>query len=231
MALVNQQAAANGSAPQGLTFLNSLIYPIGVGPNYGNDFHDITVGDNYTSSSPNLYPAVPGYDLVTGWGSPNGQNLIDALAGPYSTPGTVTVSITGSEQERHYAVCPDNAKLQSSTSSNITPLEPNVGPNSCWVWDYGYVTLTVTGHNYIAGYNEDSTTGSIASSIVAAILNDFSAQVTATLSGSSITLTAKTTGQSTDYPFIFSADTSDPQSFTGPSFNGSPTNGNLTGGS
>ena len=39
------------------------------------DFHDITSG---TSGS---YSAVTGYDLVTGWGSPNGQGLINALVG------------------------------------------------------------------------------------------------------------------------------------------------------
>ena len=47
---------------------------------YATDFHDITSG---TSGS---YSAVTGYDLVTGWGSPNGTGLITALAGP-STPG------------------------------------------------------------------------------------------------------------------------------------------------
>lgn len=30
----------------------------------------MTTGDNYNSSSPNLYPATVAYDLVTGWGSP-----------------------------------------------------------------------------------------------------------------------------------------------------------------
>ena len=48
---------------------------IGVGSSYSTDFHDITSG---TSGS---YSAVTGYDLVTGWGSPNGTGLINALAG------------------------------------------------------------------------------------------------------------------------------------------------------
>jgi hypothetical protein len=60
--------------------INPLIYPIGIGSNHNSDFYDVTVGDNFTSASPNLFPAVLGYDLVTGWGSPNGQNLINALA-------------------------------------------------------------------------------------------------------------------------------------------------------
>ena len=227
MALVNQQAAANGSAPQGLAFLNSLIYPIGVGPNYGNDFHDITVGENYNSGSPNLYPAVPGYDLVTGWGSPNGQNLIDALAGPQGTPGTATVSVTGSERSIYFRVCPYGSNAQLPQNIKVSPL----AAGGCWVWDNGYVTLTVNGRNYTAWYDYGSTASSVASAIKTAISNDSGAQVTATLSGSSITLTAKTTGASTDYPFSFSAGTSDWQDFTGSSFNGSPASGNLAGGS
>lgn len=102
MALVNEQAANNNAPPVG--FLNPLIYAIGTGSNYDGDFHDITVGDNpnagggtYTS-----YSDVVGYDLVTGWGSPNGQNLINALtpasSSPYFTlsasPRTLTAGMT-----------------------------------------------------------------------------------------------------------------------------------------
>jgi hypothetical protein len=82
MALINQQAVANGAAPNGgLGFINPSIYAIGTGADYGSDFHDITTGNNITSILKGGYNAVPGYDLVTGWGSANGQNLIDALAG------------------------------------------------------------------------------------------------------------------------------------------------------
>ena len=85
MALVNQQAVANGNPTLG--FINPLIYPIGVGSGYGNAFHDITSGNNG-------YPAVAGYDLVTGWGSPNGSGLINALAGSGSGGPVVTLSPT-----------------------------------------------------------------------------------------------------------------------------------------
>lgn len=76
--LVPNVLVHNADAPTG--FLNPTIYPIAVGKNYNNDFHDIAVGDNYNSGSPSEYPAVVGYDLVTGWGSPNGQSLINELA-------------------------------------------------------------------------------------------------------------------------------------------------------
>ena len=71
MALVNQQAIANGHPLLG--FINPSLYAIGASSSYNSDFHDITSGNNG-------YPATTGYDLTTGWGSPNGSGLIDALA-------------------------------------------------------------------------------------------------------------------------------------------------------
>jgi subtilase family serine protease len=72
LALVNQQSVAKGRGT--LAFINPSIYTIGLGSSYSTDFHDITSGSNGT------YSAIKGYDLVTGWGSPNGAGLINALA-------------------------------------------------------------------------------------------------------------------------------------------------------
>jgi len=84
MALVNQQAIANGNATLG--FINPAIYSFGVGSGYISDFHDICNG---TSGN---YSAVAGYDLVTGWGSPNGTGLIDALANTVNGKPDFTLS-------------------------------------------------------------------------------------------------------------------------------------------
>jgi subtilase family serine protease len=78
LALVNQQVASGGNSSLG--FLNPAIYSIGQGPSYNNDFHDITSG-NDSNGQGQSFNAVVGYDLVTGWGSPNGKNLIDELSG------------------------------------------------------------------------------------------------------------------------------------------------------
>jgi subtilase family serine protease len=82
-ALVNEQAAANHQPTVG--FLNPALYAIGLGPNYNNCFHDITSGHSLgiQNNQPVNIPAVTGYDLCTGWGTPNGTNLIFALV-PYS---------------------------------------------------------------------------------------------------------------------------------------------------
>lgn len=78
-ALLNQQAQAAGKSAVG--FLNPALYAIGQSSGYGQNFHDITTGNNVTKSSPNLFYATAGFDLCTGWGTPAGQALIDSLSG------------------------------------------------------------------------------------------------------------------------------------------------------
>jgi kumamolisin len=78
IALANQQSVANGGKTLG--FIDPTIYAQNVTSAYATDFHDITSG---TSGS---YSAVTGYDLVTGWGSPNGTGLINALAPASTSP-------------------------------------------------------------------------------------------------------------------------------------------------
>jgi hypothetical protein len=84
MALVNQQAASLGNSSAG--FINPAIYAIGKGTGntpYASAFHDITTGNN--SVNGDGYPAVAGYDLCTGWGTP-AIGLINALAGGAAAP-------------------------------------------------------------------------------------------------------------------------------------------------
>jgi subtilase family serine protease len=89
VALANQQAVEAGDTAVG--FLNPVIYPLAEGPEFLSDFHDITSGQNGYP----YYNAVSGYDLVTGWGSPNGQNLINVLA-PLSPPSFKLTAALGS---------------------------------------------------------------------------------------------------------------------------------------
>jgi len=79
-ALANQQAAQLGEPPVG--FLNPAIYGLCRGANYPALFHDITSGNNTNLFNPANYYASPGFDLCTGWGTPMGTNLINALASP-----------------------------------------------------------------------------------------------------------------------------------------------------
>jgi sugar lactone lactonase YvrE len=87
MALVNEQAAQNNTNPVG--FLNPTLYAMLSGQASNGITHDITSGSN------DGFSATSGYDLVTGWGSPKGQALINALAGPpTSLPAPVVTSLS-----------------------------------------------------------------------------------------------------------------------------------------
>ena len=75
---VQAAAPANSSgAYVGKGFANPTFYAIGntytpgdSTTRYAKDFYDVTVGNNQP------YPATPGYDNVTGWGSPDITNMI-----------------------------------------------------------------------------------------------------------------------------------------------------------
>jgi len=76
-------ALADQYAGRHLGFVNPAIYRIARSGSYHDAFHDITEG-NSTPSFPGHtikgYMATPGWDPVTGWGSPNAQALIPLLA-------------------------------------------------------------------------------------------------------------------------------------------------------
>jgi subtilase family serine protease len=76
-------ALADQDAHRQLGFLNAGLYRIGHSPQYHHAFHDITQGDNTVTlpSGKDIdgYSARPGWDPVTGWGSPNAQVLVPLL--------------------------------------------------------------------------------------------------------------------------------------------------------
>ena len=64
-------------------FINPALYSLGTSASRSSVFHDITSGSNPpTVGDGSGFNAVPGYDLVTGWGSPGGAALINQLAAP-----------------------------------------------------------------------------------------------------------------------------------------------------
>jgi subtilase family serine protease len=73
LALTNEQYLLNGNTTT-LGFINPALYAIYAGPNYTTDFHNVTSGGN-------TLRCTVGYSLSCGLGSPNGDNLLLALAG------------------------------------------------------------------------------------------------------------------------------------------------------
>ena len=72
-------ALADQMAKHDLGYINPALYTIANNPaKYANDYFDVTVGNNQTSTIPG-YSASKGWDAVTGLGSPNVANLIPDL--------------------------------------------------------------------------------------------------------------------------------------------------------
>ena len=76
-------ALADQHAGRHLGFVNAALYRIGRSVRYHQAFHDVTAGSNTVRFPPRTisgYHAAPGWDPVTGWGSPNASVLIPLLA-------------------------------------------------------------------------------------------------------------------------------------------------------
>jgi subtilase family serine protease len=77
-------ALADQYAKRHLGFVNPAIYQIARSSHYHQAFHDITAGPANTAKFPRGtiigYRPGPGWDPVTGWGSPNAEALVPLLA-------------------------------------------------------------------------------------------------------------------------------------------------------
>jgi uncharacterized repeat protein (TIGR01451 family) len=159
-ALVNQQAAANGN--QSVGFLNPALYAIAKTAGYANYFHDITTGNNTWSQSPNLFFAVPGYDLATGLGTPAGISLINALAGtnfitPLSAPsppyGSTLSALNGGNPNGTWSLfvqddqSPDSGAISNGWSITLTLASP-VGSSAD-----NALTMSVSATNVLVNSN------------------------------------------------------------------------------
>ena len=73
-------AIANQMAGHPLGFINPGLYKLAASKTYQQDFHDIVKGNNTNvAAKVQGYPAIPGWDPVTGLGTPNAEKLIPDL--------------------------------------------------------------------------------------------------------------------------------------------------------
>jgi subtilase family serine protease len=73
-------AIGNQMAGHPLGFINPGLYKLGASATYHQDFHDVTEGNNSNlQAGVKGYFAAPGWDAVTGLGTPNAEKLIPDL--------------------------------------------------------------------------------------------------------------------------------------------------------
>jgi RHS repeat-associated protein len=124
-----------------------------------------------------------------------------------STPGTGSVTISGpGEQSKLYTCGPNNQQ--------------------CTMYDGGTISVVVNGTTYQYGYSQNDTYATVATGLATTMNNG--SLVTAIASGSTISITARATGASSNYSLSTSVAWN--QNFTNPSFTASPSGSSLTGG-
>src|SRR6266851_4180684 len=76
-------AIADQMAGHPLGFINPALYKLATSSSYAQDFHDITIGDNTVDVNDTTqvqgYPAVQGWDPITGLGTPDAEKLLTGL--------------------------------------------------------------------------------------------------------------------------------------------------------
>jgi subtilase family serine protease len=168
VALANQQAAANGKT---IGYINPNLYPAALTSSYGTYLHDITSGSCGT------YSAITGYDLCTGWGSPNTTGMINLLAGSSSTSPSFTLSAS-----------PSSVSVTQGASGTSTITVTDVGGFS------GSVTLAASGlpSGVTATFGTNPTTSTSTLTLTASSTAT-AGTATVTITGTSGSLTATTT--------------------------------------
>ncbi len=166
LALANQQAAANSET---IGYINPIIYPAALGSSYSTLFHDVT------SVSCGTYSAITGYDLCTGWGSPNTNGLINLLA------GSATASFTLSDS-------PSSLSITQGSNGTSTISVTDVGGFT------GSVTLAASGlpSGVTATFGTNPTTSTSVLTLTASATAT-TGTATVTITGTSGSLVATTT--------------------------------------
>jgi subtilase family serine protease len=166
LALANQQAAANGDT---IGFINPMLYPAALTSSYGTYFHDVTSGSCGT------YSGLTGFDLCTGWGSPNTTGIINLLA------GSATPSFTLSDS-------PSSLSITQGSSGTSTITVNDAGGFT------GSVTLAASGlpSGVTAAFGTNPTTGTSVLTLTASSTAT-TGTATVTITGTSGSLTATTT--------------------------------------
>jgi hypothetical protein len=148
---------------------------------YANDFHDTTVGNNNNDSNTAGFAAGPGYDLVTGLGTPIANELVPDLA------GAVVTNVSSTAANGTYgatATIPITITFDTSVTVTGSPLLAlNSGGTASYTSGSGSNTLTFT---YVVAAGQSSS------------LLSFSTTSSLTLNGGTISVTGSSPSEAAD---------------------------------
>lgn len=137
MALINQKTNTSWGNP------NPNIYALANGSNYNTIFHDTTVGNNKVPAADgNMigYNAGTGYDLATGWGSVDVNQLVNTWVATGTGKSAVSLTVNGGTS----AISVTHGTLLT-LASVVTPNGSAVAPSG----DIAYVANSTSGNTAI----------------------------------------------------------------------------------
>ena len=144
-ALANQQAVASGKSTVG--FLNPNLYSLGKSPSYATLFHDINTGNN------SGFVATNGFDLCTGWGTPTGQPLLNALSGSTivtTTTGAIQVTLNPNTIGGMWKLDNGTNQVSGAIASQVTPGSHTISFTAVTSWiTPASQTVTVSAGNTV----------------------------------------------------------------------------------
>jgi kumamolisin len=197
LALANQQGVANGNKTLG--FINPSLYTIGEGSSYDSDFHDITSGSNG-------YSATTGYDLATGWGSPQAA-LINALTGSTAangfslsaSPSSVSIAQGGSGSSTITSTVSGTFDSAVSLTASGEPTGVTIGFTPSSITGTGTSSMSITvASSVTAGTYNITVTGTSGSTVettsVSLTVTGVNAGFTLSASPSSISIDRSSSG-------------------------------------
>jgi subtilase family serine protease len=107
---------------QGVTRLgniNSRLYQLGNLQSLNSGLHDITEGNNNDGGITG-YSAGPGFDLATGWGSPDIAKLVAAFSGAAATPTPLTTNVSAGQAAVAGALTVTNTSAGPLSLTSVT---------------------------------------------------------------------------------------------------------------
>ncbi len=116
-AVYNQYAVAQGHPRLG--YANPAFYTVANTGAYAGSFHDVTNGFD------GVYEAASGYDLITGWGTPNVASLIPAMIAATAANDTPSATCPATTADRSKGVA------RSGTTVIVLPVVLNGQPAAC----------------------------------------------------------------------------------------------------
>ncbi len=198
-------AIADQYAGTGLGLLNPGLYSILRGANYTDDFHDITSGNNG-------YSAAPGWDPVTGIGTPIADWLIPALVrGGGLAGGGLSTDVFATPRSGDAPLVVSTA-MDASGGSGRYPLEGiSFGDGTSQLYTGGIVnhTYDAEGSFLVQSFVADSSGNTSVSlpvlvEVEGTVLTvNLTASDTAPAVGENVTFSATVTGGTAPYAFAF----------------------------